>query len=53
MDEGYPRIQAAKLGVGEVAMPIIASTATTLAAFLPLILWEGIMGEFMKWLLSP
>jgi len=50
MDEGYPRIKAAKLGVGEVAMPIIASTATTLAAFLPLILWEGIMGEFMKWL---
>ena len=50
MDEGYPRIQAAKLGVGEVAMPIIASTATTLAAFFPLILWEGIMGEFMKWL---
>ena len=50
MDEGYPRIQAAKLGVGEVAMPIIASTATTLAAFIPLILWEGIMGEFMKWL---
>ena len=50
MDEGYPRIEAAKLGVGEVAMPIIASTATTLAAFFPLILWEGIMGEFMKWL---
>ena len=50
MDEGYSRIQATKLGVGEVAMPIIASTATTLAAFFPLILWEGIMGEFMKWL---
>ncbi len=50
MDEGYGRIEAAKLGVGEVAMPIIASTATTLAAFFPLILWEGIMGEFMKWL---
>jgi multidrug efflux pump subunit AcrB len=50
MDEGYPRIKATKLGVGEVAMPIIASTATTLAAFFPLILWEGIMGEFMKWL---
>ena len=50
MDEGYPRIKAAKLGVGEVAMPIIASTATTLAAFFPLILWEGIMGEFMRWL---
>ncbi len=50
MDEGYSRVRAAKLGVGEVAMPIIASTATTLAAFFPLILWEGIMGEFMKWL---
>ena len=45
MDEGYSRIQATKLGVGEVAMPIIASTATTLAAFFPLILWEGMMGE--------
>ena len=33
MDEGYDRIEATKLGVGEVAMPIIASTATTLAAF--------------------
>ncbi|NNC50139.1 MAG: efflux RND transporter permease subunit [Flaviramulus sp.] len=50
MDEGYPRMKAAKLGVGEVATPIIASTATTLAAFFPLILWDGIMGEFMKWL---
>ncbi len=50
MDEGHSRIKAAKLGVGEVAMPIIASTATTLAAFFPLILWDGMMGEFMKWL---
>ena len=38
MDEGYSRIEAAKLGAGEVALPIIASTATTLAAFLPLAL---------------
>jgi len=50
MDEGVPRIEATKRGVGEVAMPIIASTATTLAAFFPLILWDGIMGEFMKYL---
>lgn len=50
MDEGVPRLKAAKMGVGEVAMPIIASTATTLAAFFPLMLWEGIMGEFMKYL---
>jgi len=50
MDEGMPRFEAAKKGVGEVAMPIIASTATTLAAFFPLILWDGMMGEFMKYL---
>ena len=39
---------AAKYGAGEVAWAIIASTATTLAAFIPLALWPGIMGEFMK-----
>ena len=50
MDEGYSKIDAAKFGVGEVAMPIIASTATTLAAFLPLAFWTGMMGEFMKFL---
>jgi multidrug efflux pump len=36
--------------VGEVAWPIIASTATTLAAFVPLMVWPGMMGEFMKYL---
>lgn len=50
MDEGYDAITAAKLGVGEVAWPIIASTATTLAAFTPLMVWPGIMGEFMFYL---
>ncbi|MCH8319084.1 MAG: efflux RND transporter permease subunit, partial [Bacteroidetes bacterium] len=50
MDDGVPPIQAAKEGVGEVAWPIIASTATTLAAFLPLALWPGMMGEFMRYL---
>ncbi len=50
MQEGYPPVQAAKEGVGEVAWPIITSTATTLAAFVPLIFWEDIMGEFMKYL---
>lgn len=50
MDEGKPPIQAAKEGVGEVAWPIIASTATTLAAFIPLAIWPGMMGEFMKYL---
>ena len=50
MDGGMPPIQAAKEGVGEVALPIITSTATTLAAFLPLAFWPGMMGEFMKYL---
>lgn len=48
MEEGLSKLEAARQGVGEVALPIIASTATTLAAFLPLIMWPGIMGEFMK-----
>lgn len=47
MDQGVPRLEAAKQGVGEIAWPIIASTATTLAAFLPLGMWPGIMGKFM------
>lgn len=50
MQEGYSPIKAAKEGVGEVALPIITSTATTLAAFLPLAFWGGIMGQFMKYL---
>ncbi|WP_375581433.1 efflux RND transporter permease subunit [Marivirga tractuosa] len=50
MEEGYSPIKATKIGVGEVALPIISSTATTLAAFLPLAFWPGIIGEFMKYL---
>ncbi len=50
MDEGMNRIEAAKKGIGEVAVPIIASTATTLAAFFPLAIWPGLIGEFMKFL---
>ncbi|MCB0571385.1 MAG: efflux RND transporter permease subunit [Phaeodactylibacter sp.] len=48
--EGYSGWESAKYGAGEVAVPIIASTATTLAAFLPLAFWPGIMGEFMKYM---
>ena len=50
MQDGKPRIQAAKEGVGEVAWPIITSTLTTLAAFLPLAFWDDLVGEFMKYL---
>lgn len=47
---GYSAKESSMLGSGEVAMPIISSTATTLAAFLPLALWPGLIGEFMKYL---
>lgn len=48
VDMGYPPFKAAKHGVGEIAVPIITSTLTTLSAFLPLAFWEGMVGEFMK-----
>lgn len=46
-EEGMSRIQAAKKGIGEIAYPIIISTVTTVAAFVPLGMWPGVMGEFM------
>jgi len=46
-EEGLSRIEAAKKGIGEIAFPIIISTATTVAAFIPLGLWPGLMGQFM------
>ena len=49
-EEGFSAFEATRMGVGEVALPIIASTSTTLAAFLPLAFWPGMMGEFMKFL---
>jgi multidrug efflux pump len=50
LERGYGNFEAARLGTGEVAMPIIVSTATTLGAFLPLLFWPGIVGEFMGYL---
>lgn len=44
------RIVAAYTGTAEVAWPVIASTATTLAAFAPLLFWPGVMGKFMQYL---
>jgi multidrug efflux pump subunit AcrB len=48
-EEGMTRVQAAKKGIGEIAFPIIISTLTTVAAFVPLALWPGVMGQFMKY----
>jgi multidrug efflux pump subunit AcrB len=48
MEEGMPRRQAAILGTEEVMWPVIASTATTCAAFLPLLMMTGVLGEFFS-----
>ena len=45
--EGLNRIEATKKGISEIAFPIIISTATTIAAFIPLGLWPGRIGKFM------
>jgi len=50
MSEGQSKTVAYGLAARRMAWPIIASTATTLAAFAPLMFWPGIMGEFMKYL---
>jgi len=49
MQKGMDRISASKIGIGEIAWPVISSTATTLMAFLPFLLWPGTMGKFMKY----
>ncbi|MFW5972547.1 MAG: efflux RND transporter permease subunit, partial [Bacteroidota bacterium] len=49
-EQGYSRFEAARLGTAEVGGAVVASTATTVAAFAPMMLWPGIMGEFMSYL---
>ncbi len=50
MAEGLPRRAAYAAAAKRMAWPITAATATTLAAFMPLLFWPGIVGEFMKFL---
>jgi multidrug efflux pump subunit AcrB len=50
MEQGAPRLEAAKRATSEVAYPVIGSTLTTLAAFSPMLFWPGLMGEFMGYL---
>ncbi len=47
---GHSRFEAAKLGTGEVGSAVVASTATTVAVFIPMLFWPGITGEFMGYL---
>ena len=43
-------IKSAKAAAGEVFVPVLAGTLTTVAPFLPLMFWPGIIGEFMFFL---
>jgi multidrug efflux pump subunit AcrB len=45
-----PVIRSAKEAAGEVFIPVLAGTATTLAPFFPLLFWKGIIGKFMIYL---
>ncbi len=47
---GNQRFDAARLGANEVGYALLASTATLVAAFLPLLFWPGIIGKFMGYL---
>lgn len=50
MDEGKDKKEAFASAAKRMSWPIIASTATTLSVFIPLLFWPGIVGEFMKYL---
>lgn len=46
----YGKIEAAKRAAGEIAVPVITGTLTTIAPFIPLLFWTGIIGRFMVYL---
>ncbi len=50
MAEGLSSSEAYQLAVKRMMWPVFASTATTLAAFLPIMFWPGVAGEFMGYL---
>ena len=50
MAEGLDSKEAYKKAVDRMFWPIMASTATTLAAFLPIMFWPGVSGQFMSYL---
>lgn len=49
-EQGFQKFEAARLGANEVGYALLASTATLVAAFLPLLFWPGIIGKFMGYL---
>jgi len=49
-EEGYGRWEAARFATHEVGGAVVASTATTVAAFVPMLFWPGIIGKFMGYM---
>lgn len=49
-NRGIGIVRAAKLAAGEVFLPVLSGTLTTLAPFIPLAFWDGIIGQFMVYL---
>src|SRR5690606_13628426 len=47
IERGEDPVDAAKVGIEEVGIPVIAADLTTIAAYLPMLLVPGIMGDFM------
>lgn len=45
-----PIVRAAKMATGEVFLPVLSGTITTLIPFIPLAFWSGVIGEFMVYL---
>ena len=50
LSEGMPAREAYALAAERMAGPVIAATATRIAAFSPLLFWPGIVGQFMKYM---
>jgi multidrug efflux pump subunit AcrB len=49
-DKSLTIVQAAKKAAGEVFLPVLSGTLTTLAPFIPLVFWKGIFGKFLHYL---
>ncbi|MBM3568763.1 MAG: efflux RND transporter permease subunit [Alphaproteobacteria bacterium] len=50
MGQGVPRAEAYREAAKRMAIPVLAATAVTVAVFLPLMFWPGVVGQFMKFL---
>lgn len=46
----YTIVQSAKIATGEVFLPILSGTLTTIAPFIPLAFWPGVVGKFMSYI---